>query len=150
FGLGALRRMPGAPPPSRLNGRGQAGELLLTRDAAFHVPRQAVPFGRGQSVGQQAGECLVGGAGRHERAPRALGRKTNAGPLCAGFGRMLAASQGRATAVRAQELTSPIRVSGFLPGASSAPCSWPRTPWPLAFAPWRQPLRPAGPRAPPG
>src|SRR5262249_30686128 len=37
------------------------------------------PFSRGQGVGQQAGECLVGGAGRHEMAPRALGRKTNAG-----------------------------------------------------------------------
>src|SRR5262249_32003665 len=67
----------------------QAGELFLARGASFHVPREAVPFRRGQSFGQQAGECLVGGAGTHEMAPRALGRK------CAAT-QARSASEGRA------------------------------------------------------
>src|SRR5262245_108015 len=63
-----------APPQFRVRVPGQASELFLARGASFQVPREAVPFSRGQGVAQQAGECLIGGAGRHEMAPRVLGR----------------------------------------------------------------------------
>src|SRR4051812_13368392 len=46
--------------------------------------------------------------------------------------------------------TRPFRVSRFLPEASSALCSWPRKPWPLADGPWRLPVPPASPRVPSG
>src|SRR5581483_1801588 len=69
----------GTPPPSRVRDPGQAGEPFLARGTFFQVPREAVPLRRGESVGQQPGERLVGGARRQDIPPRALGRKTKAG-----------------------------------------------------------------------
>src|SRR5262249_21990426 len=81
FGFGVLERKLGAPPLLRVGGLGQTSEMFLARGASFHMLREGVPFGRAQSVRQQAWEFLAGGTERHVRAPGASGMKERCSTL---------------------------------------------------------------------
>src|SRR5262249_12739829 len=94
-------------------------------------------------------ELFISGTESHDHTPRAPGmsnrdlfpsnwkRPDRGGPA----GRRAYGPLGVAT-------TRPVRVSRFLPGASSALCSWPRKPWTLGDGPWRRRRRLAVLRAP--
>jgi hypothetical protein len=53
FGVGTLGGTLGAPPCLRIRRFGQVAELIPASAAPFHVPREVVPFLRGQRVCQQ-------------------------------------------------------------------------------------------------
>ena len=107
---------------------------------------QGVPFGRAQRVGQQAGEFLVRGAERHDWPRREWGRCMIA-PLFDNACDAVELPCRHLRRARTSDLRR-LRVSGFLLGASSALCSWPRKPWRLACGLWRPLLRPDAPQSP--
>ncbi len=78
---------------------------------------------------------------RHKLASKGVGALATAPP----FDNAYDASKlpvDMLTTVKSQGIRRSLRVSGFPLGASSALCSWPRKPWPLACGLWRPLLRP--------